>query len=211
MDPLENTVSDVLAATGRQSPELGGGAASVLAGLIGLALVRMAIATTDGKANEDLSEKLKHVDGLNRRLEDVARSDVAAFRDYVSALRLPHETQRDDQQRDEALNDSGHRAAEIPLLAAGLIADGLQSAADAAGLVRAEVASDIYAGAAILNGAFIGAIATLDINLKPRRIAGEKERLEQDRQVVMERRAQAMRTLGEQARRQGYSLDGAPA
>jgi formiminotetrahydrofolate cyclodeaminase len=204
MDPLKNSVSDVLRATGHQSPELGGGAASILAGLIGLSLVRLALATTGEKTEQVMDVGLARLDALNRALEDLAREDVAVFRQYVAALQLPHETQGEASRRDKALRESGHDAAETPLNAAVLIAEGLEIAANTAAAIHPEVTSDIYAGAAILNGAFVGSIATLDINLKPQRMDGERDDLVVRREATIGDQKRAMEKLAVQADADGF-------
>jgi formiminotetrahydrofolate cyclodeaminase len=206
MDPLKNSVSEVLRATGHQSPELGGGAASILAALIGLSLVRLAVATTGERTEHPMDAGLARLDALSRELEDLAREDVAVFRQYVAALQLPHETQGEERQRDKALQDSGHDAAETPLSAARLIAEGLEIAADAAAAIHPEVTSDIYAGAAILNGAFVGSIATLDINLKPQRMEGERDALLARRDATIGDQKRAMEKLAGQADADGFFL-----
>ena len=206
MDPLQHSVSDVLRATGHQSPEIGGGAASILAGLVGLSLVRMAVATTGERTEADMAVYLTQLDKLSAGLEDLARADVEIFRHYVAALRLPREMPGQETRRDAALRDSGHQAAETPLRAAYLIADGLDVAAQVAPVTHSEVTSDVYAGAAILNGAFFGAIATLDINLKPQRMAEEREELLKRRQAVLVRRKAAMAGIERQANTDSYLL-----
>ena len=206
MDPLKNSVSEVLRATGHQSPELGGGAASILAALIGLSLVRLAVATTGERTEHAMDAELARLDALSRELEDLAREDVAVFRQYVAALQLPHDTQGEERQRDKALQDSGHDAADTPLSAARRIAEGLEIAADAAAAIHPEVASDIYAGAAILNGAFVGSIATLDINLKPQRMEGERDALLARRDATIGDQKRAMEKLAGQADADGFFL-----
>ena len=206
MEPLGESVSDVLRATGRKSPELGGGAASILSALIGLSLVRLAAATTNDRAEFDNLESLGRIDSLSARLEDLARADDAVFREYVVALKLPHETEREETVRDERLDETGTQAAETPLEAASLMVEVLELAARLAPHIGAEVASDIYAGAAILSGAFFGSIATLDINLKPRRMSGQRDALLAAKEEVLGRQRQAMSTLSRQAEHSGYLL-----
>jgi formiminotetrahydrofolate cyclodeaminase len=204
MDPLDTSISEVLAATGRQSPELGGGAASILAGLIGLSLLRMAVATTGERAGHPMRGELDRLDGLRKELEGLARTDVAVFGRYVSALQLPHETDRQKEQRNEVLRDRGQEAAETPLRAASLIADALQLAAEMAPGTHREVTSDVYAGASILKGALIGAIATLDINLRPTRMEAERPAMLTRREAILERQRDALSAIERQAQADGY-------
>lgn len=206
MDPLQNSVSEVLHAAGHQSPELGGGAASTIAGLIGLSLVRMALTTTGEKAKRDVTQPLSRLDAVSGALADLARVDVAVFHRYVDALQLPRGTDGEETRRDEALRDSGQKAAEIPLRAASLIAEGLEIAAEIVAETESAVASDVYAGAAILKGGFVGAIATLDINLTPKRMAAERDGLLGRRQLAVERQAVAMVKISRQAEADGFFM-----
>jgi formiminotetrahydrofolate cyclodeaminase len=207
MDPLKQTVSDVLKVTGRKSPELGGGAASILSGLIGMSLIRMAAATTAIKNDLDAAEALAPIDHISARLEDLARADVEVFRRYVAALRLPHETEGEETARDEVLDETGAEAAQTPLQAALLMVEGLEIAARIAPQIDAEVASDVYAGAAIVKGAFLGAIATLDINLRPQRMASRRTEMLAQRSDVLGRQKAAMVQIGQQAELAGHLLD----
>jgi formiminotetrahydrofolate cyclodeaminase len=211
MDPLEESVSDVLRATGRKSPQLGGGAASILSALIGLSLLRMAAATTADKAGSEVTASrvpasLGEIDDLSKRLEHLVRADVDVFSKYVLALRLPHETQGEEIAREMVLDETGAEAAETPLEAASFIVEGLEIAARIAPHIGPEVSSDIYAGAAVLNGALFGSIATLDINLKPRRMAGRREGLLGVREKVLARQKAAMAGIVRQAEKDGYLL-----
>jgi formiminotetrahydrofolate cyclodeaminase len=206
MDPLEGSVSDVLRATGRQSPELGGGAASILSALIGMSLIRMAAATTAHKSGADLPMDLQPIDDVSGRLEELARADVEVFRQYVLALKLPRETEHQEAARDVVLDQTGQQAAQTPLEAAAHITEGLEIAVDIAPHIRAEVSSDIYAGAAILNGAFFGALATLDINLKPQRMADQRDTLLAQKEEVLRRQKAAMAEISRQAAQAGYLM-----
>ncbi|TDK38953.1 hypothetical protein E2F50_02065 [Rhizobium deserti] len=207
MDPLQQTVSDVLKVTGRKSPELGGGAASILSGLIGMSLIRMAAATTAIKTNLDAADILAPIDQISTRLEDLARADVEVFRRYVAALRLPHETDGEETTRKEVLDETGAEAAQTPLQAALLMVEGLEIAARIAPEIDAEVASDLYAGAAIVKGALYGAIATLDINLRPQRMASRRADMLAQRSHVLDRQRAAMKQIGQQAEVAGHLLD----
>lgn len=206
MDPLQESVSDVLRATGRQSPELGGGAACILAALIGVSLIRMAAATTQERGEHPVTAALEALDGISGRLEELARTDVEVFSRYVDALRLPRDTQRQEAVRASALQDTGQQAAETPLLASMMIVEGIELAAEIAPHVFAEVSSDVYAGAAILDGAFFGALATLDINLRPRRMDERRDEFLGRKQDALDRRAMAMEIVKRHAGEAGYRL-----
>jgi formiminotetrahydrofolate cyclodeaminase len=206
MDPLQESVSEVLRATGRQSPELGGGAASILAALIGVSLVRMAAATTHERGEQDMAGALKRLDGISERLEELARADVEVFSRYVDALRLPRDTQRQEAARSSALDETGHEAAETPLVASIMIVEGIEVAAEIAAHAFPEVSSDVYAGAAILSGAFFGALATLEINLRPRRMADRRDEFLRRKQEALDQHSAAMGIVRRHAEEAGYHL-----
>ena len=158
---------DVLEAVASRRPAPGGGATAALTGSFGAALLSMAGNITAKKRGEagELEPVLARLTELRGHLQTLADDDVAVFRAYVDASRLPKETEEERQGRREALAADGQAAMDVPLRLARTVVEALDMAPWLAGEVQAEVVSDVGAGAAILEGALHAALLTVDINL----------------------------------------------
>lgn len=204
MEMFNERVSAVLSAMGRRSPPLGGGAAALLSGLIGLSLVRMAAEITRSEDNAAVADIISRVDELADGLKQSARADVDAFNEYVAALKLPRDEPDQLSKREAALTEAGLRAAETPLSSAILLVECLEAAADISAAIRPDVLSDLYAGAVLLNGAFLGVLATADINLKAERLSDARDDLVREREAVLGRRDAAVDRIARKAAEDGY-------
>jgi formiminotetrahydrofolate cyclodeaminase len=203
MEMFNERVSAVLWAMGRRSPPLGGGAAALLSGLIGLSLIRMAAEITRSD-NAAMADIISRVDGLADGLKQSARADVDAFNEYVAALKLPRDEPDQLSKREAALTEAGLQAAETPLTSAVLLVECLEAAADISAAIRSDVLSDLYAGAVLLNGAFLGVLATADINLKAERLSDARDDLVREREAVLGRRDAAIDRIARKAAEDGY-------
>ncbi|WP_105383325.1 cyclodeaminase/cyclohydrolase family protein [Neorhizobium alkalisoli] len=122
MEMFNQRLSAILQVMGRRSPPLGGGAASLLSGLIGLSLIRMAAEITRPESNAAISRAVSRLDELARLLKESAKADVDVFNEYVAALKLPRDEPEEMSKREEVLAEAGLRAAETPLSSAFLLA-----------------------------------------------------------------------------------------
>lgn len=166
------TAAALLSATASHKPTPGGGSIAALSGAFGTGLLSMAMTISSRKAQKagnelppELSATLERLQAIQARLQVLADEDVAVFRKFVDATKLPKETDEDKQRRAEALAAAGEAARNTPL---EIAAQCVQALAEAEGTVREvhpEVVSDIGAGAALLRGAIDAALLTVDINL----------------------------------------------
>jgi len=144
----------------------------------------------------ELGQTLARLTDLRQRLQTLADDDVAVFRAYVEASRLPKGTEEERLARRGALRSAGQAAMNVPLTLARTVVEALDVAPWLAGEVHAEVVSDVGAGAAILEGALHAALLTVDINL-PHVSAEERASIEAERERLAargrERSAEALR------------------
>ena len=113
-----------------------------------------------------LTTVLDALEEVQGRLQRLADEDVAVFRAYVDATRLPKVTDEEKAARRTALDRAGEAARAAPLGAAQACVEALEQAQACLEHVHPEVVSDVGAGAALLRGALEAALLTLDINLR---------------------------------------------
>lgn len=167
------SAADLLSATSSRQPTPGGGSVAALSGAFGAGLVSMAARISVHKAQQAgetpepaLTTVLDALEEVQGRLQRLADEDVAVFRAYVDATRLPKVTDEEKAARRTALDRAGEAARAAPLGAAQACVEALEQAQACLGHVHPEVVSDVGAGAALLRGALEAALLTLDINLR---------------------------------------------
>lgn len=220
MDLVDQPLQTVLDGAGHRSPELGGSTASILAALIGLSLIRMAIEVSLGSqgGSNELGKSLDRLDGQSAVLADLADADQQAFQAYLAALKGRRGSTRStaDDDAEPAVRDPTRRgedavrraeteATQMPVQAAQVIVEALELAAATAEKIKTSVESDIFGGAALLNGALIGVLLAVDINLK----SGQPESyqsLSSSRDAIFSRGKTAFAALAVRARAAGYQL-----
>lgn len=160
---LDLTVSDLLDAVAARTSAPGGGAAAALATALAAALAGMVARFTDaGDAGR--------ADTLRARAEPLADADVAAYGEFLAALRLP----RDDPARTAAVGLARDGAVAVPAeiaevagavseLAAGLARHGNPT------LHGDAVAAVLLAGAAAMTAAELVAANLVATPSDPRR------------------------------------------
>ena len=165
--------ADLLAETASHQPTPGGGSVAALSGAFGAALVHMAAVISRNKARKsgaevpaELETALADLEQTQLRLRALADDDVAVFRRFVDATKLPKSTPGEKQARAEALAHAGEVARQTPLDIARSCVAALETARSLLPVTHAEVISDVGAGAALLRGALDAALLTLDINLR---------------------------------------------
>lgn len=153
--------------TASDAPTPGGGSAAMVSATIGMGLVLMALRVTTRKAGdpEALAPLIAAGDGLLAELGAHADADIAAFEAYMAALRLPKESDEEKAARRVALAQAGAVGTETLLNAAQSALEGLDLTDQAARLAQANILSDVGSGAALLHGAIMAVLFTVDINL----------------------------------------------
>lgn len=143
-------------ATASAEPTPGGGSVAAVAATLGLGLVIMALEISarrkDALLPEETTSLIAEARTLMGGLGGDADGDIRAFRAYMAALKLPKQSDDEKARRKEALRAATHRATEAPLLAARHIVEALRLATPALPLAHPHVASDVGAGAGLLEG-----------------------------------------------------------
>jgi glutamate formiminotransferase / formiminotetrahydrofolate cyclodeaminase len=154
-------------AAGTAAP--GGGAAAAHSAAAGAALVSMVSRLTIGKKKYTSVEPrmwqiLERAESLRRELTAAVVEDASAFSDVMAAMRMPKETEGEQQERGEAIQRATLHACEIPLGVACKAAEVIDLAVEAAENGNVNAISDAASGAAQAQAALTGAGLNVRIN-----------------------------------------------
>lgn len=166
----DHPLKELSAALASSSPTPGGGTAAAAAGALGASLVSMVCALTLSKekykdAHEALQPLATEAAEASRRLSRLMDLDSQAFDDMARARKLPKETEEETARRNETLQTSARRAAEVPMETARTAARLLGRTSLLAEKGNPNAASDAGVAALLLAAAAEGALLNVDINL----------------------------------------------
>ncbi len=192
-DPLtsiwSSTAAQVLDLTASLSPTPGGGAISVFAASLGLALVHKGASISLKRAGEDigrreaLSKLCDDVQATLSAISGLADDDCQAFREYLATRSLPQSTEGEKTLRTTAMEAAILQATKIPLLSAQKVCHALEYAEIAVKLADLHLLTDIFGGALIMEGAARAVLLNVVANLalisdEKTRVSLENERIE---------------------------------
>ncbi len=163
------SLRDFLSVTASAQPTPGGGSVAGVTAACGLGLVVMALEISakrkDVARPAEITALLAESRQVMTQIAGAADADIAAFRAYMAALKLPKDTDDQKRLRAESLQTAVIRATESPLQAARFMVAALHLAIRALPLTHPHVLSDVGAGAGILEGALKAVLFNVDINL----------------------------------------------
>lgn len=150
-------------------PTPGGGSAATLVGALGAALCAMVARITAGNDRyaSVRAEALAIVDAadvLRERFAAARPLDEAAYERVVAASALPKASDDEKRARTAALQAALTGAAEAPLAAAGLSAEGVTLAERANTLGNTHLVSDVECALHFFRAALAGSAANVRIN-----------------------------------------------
>ena len=163
-------ISVFLEKTASGTPVPGGGSVSALSGALGAGLAEMvANLTIAKKGYETVENEMKEIaetlQNLREKLVTEVDKDSNAYKDVLSAFKLPKDTQEEKEQRAEAIQDAMKNAARVPL---GVANDALQVMDLAEKAIRngnRNAVSDGAVGTMMARTAVLGALFNVKINL----------------------------------------------
>lgn len=171
MEKLQNTVcGEFLAELASKAPTPGGGAASALCGATAAALSSMLANLTAGKAgsaeNEQKTIQIIEAAGkLKEELLQLADDDAAVFSQFMSAYKLPKNTDDEKSARAQAIQEAAIAAAEVPVQIAGKCMDVLKLARQIIAFGNRNAISDGTVSALMARAALRSALYNVKINL----------------------------------------------
>jgi len=163
-------ISVFLEKTAAGTPVPGGGSVSALSGALGAGLAEMvANLTIAKKGYETVENEMKEIaetlQNLREKLVTEVDKDSNAYKDVLTAFKLPKDTQEEKEQRAEAIQDAMKNAARVPL---GVANDALQVMDLAEKAIRngnRNAVSDGAVGTMMARTAALGALFNVKINL----------------------------------------------
>lgn len=203
---FDMSVEEFLNQVGSSAPVPGGGAASIVSGLIGLYLIRMSATISANDAMEGpLAEFIGYLDQAAITLKENALEDMRLFHGYMAALKIPKGTHAEKQAREKALLDATLLASEAPLVPASVFLDVLTRTSANSILIKASIESDLFAGAALVHSAVNALLMNVDINIRPARMSEYREHFINKKHSIQLELASVIAQLDKRAREAGFS------
>lgn len=155
------------AASGAPTP--GGGSVSALAAALGAAMTSMTANLSQGEKytqfREQMVQVISSMERLSTHCEELMAADIQSFEQYMTALRLPKETDEEKRYRTHSLQTAVIAAIEVPMRLLEVCRDGLSQAYNIVEISNKNVISDLGIGAILFEAAAQSALLTIDINL----------------------------------------------
>ncbi len=147
------TLHGYIAAVSSGAPAPGGGSVAALVGALAAGLGSMVANMTIGRKKDsasvptELTEAVTLLGDATRRLVDLSAQDESAYSQYISATRLPKETESDRRVRRAAQQAALLVAADVPLAVAELCRTTLLTITPVARLGTRHALADCSVGA----------------------------------------------------------------
>ncbi|MDR1396897.1 MAG: cyclodeaminase/cyclohydrolase family protein [Desulfarculales bacterium] len=151
-------------------PTPGGASSAALAAALGAAMVGMVASLTLGKKayalyQEAAGKVLGRCQELMDELQDLTGRDMKAYNAYMEAVRLPQNSEAEARIREQALEEAGQQATEIPLTICQTCLAVIEQASTVADFGNRTAVSDAGAGVYLAWGALQASMLNVDINL----------------------------------------------
>jgi formiminotetrahydrofolate cyclodeaminase len=114
------TITEFLKQTASKEPLPGGGCTAALNAALAASLTEMVTNLTIGRkefqaVEDDMKEIAQAAADLRRKLQDDIENDAQAYREVLSAFKLPKNTEDEKKQRSGAIQQAFKTAATVPL------------------------------------------------------------------------------------------------
>lgn len=184
---FSKTLREVIDLSASSSPAPGGGSVSAIVACFGLAMTTMVCNLTAGKKKyQDVESQVKEILGtasdLMKRMEELVDRDMAEFNNYMTAFRMPKESDAEKRIRDEAMQKALISATETPLNIAHVCLEALRITVRLSGMGNKTAISDAGVAAVVFDAALNGVLLSAEINVAMikdqdyvKRIINEKE------------------------------------
>ncbi len=171
MADLKNlSVEEFVAVTASDAPAPGGGSVSALAGSLGAALAEMVANLTVGKekyaeVDAEMQQMSAQAAEIRKELVEAIQKDTESFTSYMTALKLPKETEEEKALRRQAMQAGLKEAALVPLEVAKTAVKIFPVAKTVVEKGNSNAVTDGLVAAMMTRTAVIGALLNVKINL----------------------------------------------
>lgn len=187
MKLVDLTIDEFLKEVDSPSPAPGGGSVSSLASALGVSLARMVGHLSFGKKKfEGLDEGIKvefkkrfeELQGIEEELKNLIDRDTESFNLFMTAMKMPKETEEEKRVRGEAMEEATKKSIETPLRIAELSNEALHLLDYFVTYGNKNAISDIGVATTLLYSGLEGAIMNIRVNLPNLSDEGMKANLE---------------------------------
>ena len=164
------TVEQFVSLTASDAPAPGGGSVTALVASLGAALAEMVANLTVGKekyaaVDAQMREVAAQTSALRAELVDGIQKDVDSFTAYMTALRMPKDTEEQKAARQQAMQQGLKTAALVPIDVAKTAVKIFPLAQRAVQYGNPMAVTDGLAAAMLARSAVLGALLNVKINL----------------------------------------------
>ncbi len=193
--PQPQAEPDFLERLAAGTPTPGGGAAAAFTAAQAAALAAMVGRLTVGKkkykdVEAEIWPLIEEADTLRRELAAKAEEDAAAFEAYMTARKLPRNTEEEKAARAHAILEATRRAADVPLETARLALQVIGLAKRLAEIGNVNAITDAGTAAALARAGIEGASLNVRINATGLPENEASDLLAQMREIVAEAESQ---------------------
>lgn len=198
---IDMDVKDFLKELASNSPAPGGGSVSALAGSLAAALVSMVARLSEKQTLpegvEETTAVLKKAEKLMADLQKDVDQDTEAFQQVMEAYGLPKQTEQEREARSRAIQQALQGAALHPMKVARECLDVMRLCTWAAVYGNPNALSDAGVASLLAMSGIRGALYNVDINLSSIRDEKFKEKMIQEKEVVLKEALQLQEELKE--------------
>ena len=167
---FDKSYTEILKEAKSSSPTPGGGNVSAMVGCLGNAMVQMVANLTSGKEKyaqyqSQVDALVAESDKLMVRLEELCYADMQVFDKFMSAIKMPKETDEDKAARSAAMEKASITATDVPMEIAEVCVKVTELAVELAAYGNKGAISDVGVGAYIAEASMHGALLSAEINL----------------------------------------------
>jgi methenyltetrahydrofolate cyclohydrolase len=166
----ELTIKEFLEKTASDSPVPGGGSVAALSAALAASLTEMVANLTIGKEGyETVEDEMKTIaqDAMRfrRRLVQAIDNDSDAYKDVISAMKLPGNTEAEKHHREKTIQNGLKQAALIPMVVAEDAAQVMELAGKTVAKGNKNTITDGVVGVMMAKTAVLSALYNVKINL----------------------------------------------
>ncbi|HIP91962.1 MAG TPA: formiminotransferase-cyclodeaminase [Thermotoga sp.] len=171
MEIREMKIKEFCDKIAEKTPTPGGGAVGAVVAGYSAALIEMVANLTLGKKKyqeweSEMEKIIERMENIREKLMDIAKKDIQAFNEVMSAYKLPKNTEEEKKEREKKIQEALIKAADVPFELARITRDLIKDAEIVTEFGNKNAISDALSSAELCRAVFEIAKANVLINLK---------------------------------------------